>query len=84
MVNEMDRYAGDFSLATSVEGHPSGTLAHVSVSARHPTRVTLDFSDRHPALTDATVLLSGDTGAVKLRELGYTGPLTKRPRLAEP
>jgi hypothetical protein len=33
-------------------------------------------------LTDACVLLSGHIGALQLLELGYTGPLAKRPRLA--
>jgi predicted xylose isomerase-like sugar epimerase len=78
----VDGYAGDFSLATSVEGHPSGTLVHVTVPALQPSRLVLDFSDHQQVLTDASVLLSGNTGAQKLLELGYTGPLTTRPRLA--
>ena len=38
--------------------------------------------DHHQVLTDACVLLCGHTGALKLLELGYTGPLARRPRLA--
>jgi hypothetical protein len=78
----VDGYAGDFSLATPVEGHPAGTLVHVTVSAAHPARLVLDFRDNHQVLTDACVLLCGHTGAVKLLELGYAGPLARRPRLA--
>jgi hypothetical protein len=44
--------------------------------------LVLEFSNDHEVLTDACVLLCGSTGAVKLLELGYTGPLTERPRLA--
>ena len=33
-------------------------------------------------LTDARVLLCGHIGALELVELGYTGPLAMRPRLA--
>jgi hypothetical protein len=44
--------------------------------------VVLDFSDQHPVQTDAHVLLCGHIGAQELLELGYTGPLVKRPRLA--
>jgi hypothetical protein len=76
------RYAGDFSLATPVEGHPAGTLVQVTVSVPNPSRLVLDFNSRHQVLTDACVLLCGSIGAVKLLELGYTGPLARRPRLA--
>lgn len=74
-------YAGTFPLATSVDGHPAGTLVHVTVSAHHPSRLVLSFSD-HQVLTDACVLLCGHVGARKLLELGYTGPLVRRPLLA--
>jgi hypothetical protein len=77
----VDDYAGDFSLAIAVEGHPAGTLVHVTVSTRHPTQVVLDFSEQEHVLTDACVLLCGSVGAVRLLELGYTGPLAERPRL---
>jgi hypothetical protein len=80
-VNTVDGYAGDFSLATPVETHPAGTLVQVTVSALHPSRLVLDFSD-HQVLTDACVLLCGHIGALELLELGYTGPLVRRPRLA--
>jgi hypothetical protein len=33
-VNTVEGFAGDFSLATHVEGHPAETLVHVSVSQR--------------------------------------------------
>jgi hypothetical protein len=78
----VDDYAGDFSLATPVERHPAGTLVQVTVSALHPSKLVLDFSDRHQVLTDACVLLCGHIGALELLELGYTGPLVRRPRLA--
>ena len=78
----MGGYAGDFSLATPVERHPAGTMVHVAVSAGHPSRVVLDFSDQHEVLTDAAVLLCGHVGALELLKLGYTGPLARRPRLA--
>jgi hypothetical protein len=81
-VNILDGYAGDLSLATPVEGHAAGTLVQVTVSAGHPSQLLLDFSDHHQVLTDACVLLCGHTGALKLLELGYTGPLATRPRLA--
>jgi hypothetical protein len=81
-VNRVDGRAGDFSLATPVEGHPAGTLVQVTVSAAHPSRLLLDFGDHHPVLTDACVLLCGHIGALELLELGYTGPLARRPRLA--
>jgi hypothetical protein len=78
----MDGYAGDFLLATPVEAHPAGSLVQVTVSAAHRSRLVLDFSDRDQVLTDACVLLCGHIGALKLVELGYTGPLSRRPRLA--
>jgi hypothetical protein len=81
-VNTVHGYAGDFPLAIPVEGHPAGTLVQVTVSALHPTRLVLDFSDHHQVLTDACVLLCGHIGALDLLELGYTGPLVRRPRLA--
>ena len=77
----MHGYAGEFSLATPVEGHPAGTPVQVTVSALHPSRLVLDFSDHHQALTDACVLLCGHIGALELLELGYAGPLVRRPRL---
>jgi hypothetical protein len=78
----VDGYVGDFPLATPVERHPAGTLVHVAVATHHRSRVVLDFSDQHPVQTDAHVLLCGHIGAQELLELGYTGPLVKRPRLA--
>lgn len=78
----MDGQAGEFALATSVEGHPAGTLVQVSVSAAHPSRLVLNFSDHHPVLTNACALLCGHARALELSELGYTGPLVRRPRLA--
>jgi hypothetical protein len=53
-----------------------------TVSAAHPSRLLLDFGDHHPVLMDACVLLCGHIGALELLELGYTGPLVRRPRLA--
>jgi hypothetical protein len=81
-VNAVDGCAGHFSLATAVEAHPAETLVQVTVSARHPSRLVLDFSDQQQVLTDARVLLCGHIGAVELLDLGYTGPLAMRPRLA--
>ena len=78
----MDGHAGEFSLAPPVEGHPAGTLVQVTVSAAHPSRLALNFSDHHPLLTNACVLLCGHIGGLELLELGYTGPLIRRPRLA--
>jgi hypothetical protein len=78
----VDGHAGDFSLATPVEGHSAGTLVQVSVSAAHPSRLVLTFSDHDPVLTNACALLCGHIGALELLELGYTGPLVRRPRLA--
>ena len=81
-VNTVDGDARDFCLATPVEEHPAGTLVHVTVSALRGSQLRLDFSDRDQVLTDACVLLCGHTGALKLLELGYTGPLATRPQLA--
>ena len=78
----MDDCAGDFSLVTPVEGHPAGTVVHVTVSALHPSRLVLDFSDHDQVLTNACVLLCGHIGALALLELGYTGPLVRRPGTA--
>ena len=78
----MNGHAGEFSLATPVEGHAAGTLVQVTVSAAHPSRLALNFSDHHPALTSACALLCGHVGALKVPELGYRGPLVRRPRLA--
>jgi hypothetical protein len=77
----VESYAGLFSLAIPVEGHRVGTLVQVTVSARHPSGLVLDFSDRHQVLADARVLLCGHIGARVLLELGYTGPLARRPRV---
>ena len=68
-------------LATSVEGHAAETLVRVSVPALHRSRLVLQFTD-HEVQMDARVLLCGHIGAMKLQELGYTGPLPTRPRLA--
>jgi hypothetical protein len=81
-MKEMDGYVGLFSLATPLEGHPVETLVRVTVSQPEPSRLMLDFSDHNRVLTDASVLLCGHTGALELLELGYTGPLARRPRLA--
>lgn len=78
----MDGRAGEFSLATPVEGHPAGTLVQVTVSARHTSRLVLVFGDRDEVLTDACVLLCGHVGTLALLELGYTGPFVRWPRLA--
>jgi hypothetical protein len=78
----VDGYAGLFSLAAPVERHPAGTLVEVTVSVPNPSRLVLDFSNHQQVLTDACVLLCGHIGALQLLELGYTGPLAKRPRLA--
>jgi hypothetical protein len=78
----VDGYAGDFSLATTVEAHPAETLVRVTVSALQPSGLMLEFSDHRQVRTDARALLCGHVGAEELRELGYTGPLTRRPRLA--
>ena len=83
-MNTLDGYAGDFSLATSVEAHPAETLVRVTVSTRQPSGLMLEFSDHQQVRTDARVLLCGHVGAEELLELGYTGPLARRPRLAAP
>ena len=67
----MDGHAGEFSLATPVEGHPAGTLVQVTVSAAHPSRLALNFSDHNPVLTNACALLCGHVGALELLKLGY-------------
>jgi hypothetical protein len=81
-VNTLGRYAGHFSLAMAVEAHPAETLVQVTVSAGQPSRLVLDFDDQQQVQTDARVLLCGHIGAEELRELGYIGPLAKRPQLA--
>jgi hypothetical protein len=81
-VNILDGYAGDFSLATSVEAHPAATLVRVTVAPLQPSGLMLEFSDHQQVRTDARVLLCGHVGAEELLELGYTGPIAKRPRLA--
>jgi hypothetical protein len=81
-VNTLDGYAGDFSLATAVEAHPVETLVRVTVSALQPSELVLEFSDHQHVRTDARVLLCGHVGAEELLELGYTGPIARRPRLA--
>ena len=77
----MDDYAGLFSLASGVEGHRAGTLVQVTVSAVHPSRLVLNFSDHDKVLADACVLLCGHIGTLVLLELGYTGPLSTRPQM---
>jgi hypothetical protein len=47
-----------------------------------PSRLVLDSSNHQQVLTDACVLLYRHIGALALLELGYTGPLARRPRLA--
>ena len=76
----MDGHAGSFSLVTPVEGHRAGTLVEVTVSA--PSRLLLNFSSHHQVLADACVLLCGHVGARVLLELGYTGPLVRRPQMS--
>ncbi len=78
----MDGHAGHFLLATAVEAHPAETLVQVTVSTLHTSQLVLHFSDHEQVLTDARVLLCGHIGALELAELGYTGPLAMRPRLA--
>ena len=78
----MDGHAGEFSLATPVEGHPAGTLVQVTVSAAHASRLTLNFGDHHPVLANGCAPSCGHVGAPELLELGYTGLLVRRPRLA--
>jgi hypothetical protein len=82
-VERLHSHAGHFSLATSVEEHPAGTLVQVGVSGGDRSRLVLDFSNRDEVMRDACVLLCGSVGARVLRELGYTGPLVRRPRLAD-
>ena len=77
----MDSYAGMFSLAAPVEENRVGTIVKVTVSARRPSRLVLEFREHHQVLADARVLLCGHNGARVLLELGYTGPLARRPRL---
>jgi hypothetical protein len=77
-----ERYAGEFPLAVPVEGQRTGALVFVSVSADQASQLLLKSSSGPQVLTDADVLLCGHVGALELRELGYTGPLTRRPRLA--
>ena len=55
----------EFSLATPVEGHPAGTPVQVTVSAAHPSRLALNFSDHHP-VPNACLLLCGHVGALEL------------------
>jgi hypothetical protein len=81
-VNTVGSYAGLFSLATPVEGHPAGTLVHVTVSVPNRTQLVLVFSSQEQVLTDACVLLCGSVGTLVLQDLGYAGPLILRPRLA--
>jgi hypothetical protein len=81
-VNTVEGFAGDFSLATHVEGHPAETLVHVSVSQRDASRLVLVFSHEHEVLRDACCLLCGSIGTRVLLERGYTGPLITRPPLA--
>ena len=78
----MDGHAGDFSLATPVQGRSPETLVQVTVSAAHSSQLILDFGDHRPVLTNARALLCGHIGALELLERGYTGPLVGRPRLA--
>ena len=78
----MDQFAGDFSLVTRVAGHRPGTRVRVTISARDRARLVLEFSNHQQVLADACVLLCGSVGALRLLELGYTGELIERPRLA--
>jgi hypothetical protein len=81
-VNTLDGYAGDFSLATAIEAHPAETLVRVTVSTLQPLGLMLEFSEDQQVRTDARVLLCGHVGAEELLQLGYTGPIARRPRLA--
>jgi hypothetical protein len=81
-VNTVEGFAGDFPLATRVEGHPAETLVQVSVSEPDASRLVLEFGHGHEVLRDACCLLCGSIGTRVLLELGYTGPLVRRPRLA--
>jgi hypothetical protein len=78
----VDIYAGIFLLATRLDGHPVGTLVRVTISVPNQSRLMVEFCDHHQVLTDACVLLCGSIGTHRLLELGYTGPLIRRPRLA--
>jgi hypothetical protein len=80
-VNTVEGYAGDFSLATRIEGHRVETLVHVNVSQPDTSRLVLDFGNDE-VLRDACCLLCGSIGTRVLLELGYTGPLITRPPLA--
>lgn len=71
------------SLVAPVEGHAVGTLVHVTLCVPDHSRLVLEFDDHNHVVTDACVLLCGHVGALKLRELGYTGPFIRRPRLAD-
>ena len=71
-----------FLLAGPVEGHAVGALVHVTVCVPNHSRLVLDLGDHNKVVTDACVLLCGHTGALKLIELGYTGPFIRRPQLA--
>jgi hypothetical protein len=82
-VKTVDGYAGEFELAIAVEGHSAGAPVRVTVSALHPSLLVLDFSDDHQVLRDACVLLCGHVGTLTLLELGYTGPLVRRPLMAD-
>lgn len=77
-----DGDAGFFPLGWPVEGHAVGTLVQVTVYVPNHSRLVLDFANHDQVVTDACVLLCGHTGALKLIELGYTGPLIRRPRMA--
>jgi hypothetical protein len=81
-VNTVGSDARPFSLVTPVGRHPAGTLVQVTVSAPDPSQLVLAFSSQDEVLTDACVLLTGSIGRLLLRDLGYTGPLIGRPRLA--
>jgi hypothetical protein len=83
-VSAVDVYAGDFWLLFPVEEHPAGTLVHVTVPAPHSSQLLLDFDNQQQVVTDAGVLLCGHVGALKLLELGYTGPIVRRPLMAAP
>jgi len=71
-----------FPLAWPVGGHAVGTLVYVTLCVTDHSRLKLDFGDQNQVVTDACVLLCGHVGTLKLIELGYTGPLIRRPRLA--
>lgn len=78
----LERDAGlPYLLAGPVEGRAVGTLVHVTVCVRDHSRLVVDLGDHNRVVTDACVLLCGHVGALKLIELGYTGPFIRRPRL---